>query len=116
VALDDSEFQEVERAMATFMGRKRPPPSIRHELDLAYRIEGQSVLLFEVRQAWRGPPGEKIELPIAKATYVRSHQHWRVYWQRADLKWHRYDPAREVNSIDDFLLIVEHDEYSCFFG
>jgi hypothetical protein len=45
-----------------------------------------------------------------------AHQHWRVYWQRADLKWHRYDPAGEVNSIDDFFPIVEHDEYACFFG
>jgi hypothetical protein len=116
MAFSESESQEVVRSLTSFMERKRPPASVRHELDLMYRIERQSVLLFEVRPAWRGPPGAKIELPIAKATYVRAHDHWRVFWQRADLKWHRYEPAAEVISIDEFLGLVEEDEYACFFG
>jgi len=34
----------------------------------------------------------------------------------ADLKWHRYDPDPEVKSIEEFLALVEKDEYGCFFG
>lgn len=37
-----------------------------------------------------------------------------MYWQRTDLKWHRYDPDPEVDPVDDFLAVVETDEYACF--
>ena len=30
---------------------------------------------------------------------------------RADLKWHRYEPAPEVNRIEKFLEIVGEDKY-----
>lgn len=116
MALTESEVQDVSRTLTAYLGRMRPPPSIRDKVDLAYRIEDQSVVLFEVRPLWRGPPGEKIELPFAKATYVRSRQHWRVFWQRADLKWHGYEPDPHVNSVDEFLAVVERDEYHCFHG
>lgn len=53
---------------------------------------------------------------VAKATYVRSRDHWRVYWQRADLRWHRYDPAPEVATVQGFLDLVDEDAYACFFG
>ena len=53
---------------------------------------------------------------MAKATYVRSQNIWKVYWQRADLKWHSYDPDPEVDSIEDFLSVVDADKYACFFG
>jgi hypothetical protein len=36
--------------------------------------------------------------------------------QRADLKWHSYQPAPEVAFIEDFLAVIEKDEYHCFFG
>lgn len=116
MAFDEKEIQRTVRAVNAFLDRKRPPPEIRDELDLAYRIDGQSVELFEVRPAWRGAPGETIEIPIAKTTYVRRHDHWRVYWQRADLRWHRYDPDPEVTTIEAFLDLVERDAYACFFG
>ena len=41
---------------------------------------------------------------------------WKLYWQRADLKWHGYKPKTEVNSVEEFLEIVEADEYGCFYG
>jgi hypothetical protein len=37
-------------------------------------------------------------------------------WQRADLKWHSYQPSPEVASVEEFLDVVQHDEYGCFFG
>ena len=40
---------------------------------------------------------------------------WKAYWQRADLKWHRYDPDPEVDTINDFIKLVEEDEFGCFF-
>jgi hypothetical protein len=115
VALSEFETKKIERAVAGFMSRRRPPAHIRPQLDLGYRIDGQSLELFEIRPRW-DDPSQAMEEAIAKATYVKRSGTWKVYWQRADLKWHRYDPNPEVDSVEDFLAVVEADEYACFFG
>ena len=115
MALSEFEIKKIEKEVQVFMDRRRPPPHIREELDLWFRIKGQSVEIFEIRPLWR-QPGEKIEIAVAKATYVKSQKIWKLYWQRADLKWHRYDPDPEVDTLQEFLGIVDRDEYACFFG
>ncbi|MGO1343393.1 DUF3024 domain-containing protein [Chromohalobacter japonicus] len=114
VALSEFEQKRIERAVAEFMSRNRPPANIRPQLDFSYRIDGQSLELFEVRPRWN--PSDLMEVPIAKASYVKSRGEWKVYWQRADLKWYRYEPTPEVKSVEAFLAIVEVDEHACFFG
>jgi hypothetical protein len=116
MTLSEFEVARVKKALDSFMQARRPPPHIRPELDLGFRISGQSVEIFEIRPAWRGPPQERRESPVAKATYVRSRNVWRVFWQRRDLRWHSYEPASEVRSIDDFVSLVAEDRYACFFG
>ena len=115
MALSEFEIKKCEKAIEAFMIRRRPPEHIRDKVDLRYRIERQSVEIFGVRPHWRDPT-EKIEEPIAKATYIRTRRLWNIYWLRADLKWHRYDPDSEVITIEEFLQIVDKDEYCCFFG
>lgn len=115
MALSEIEIKRIERAVTGFMQRRRPPAHIRHQLDFGYRINGQSLELFEIRPRWNRP-AEIMEAPLAKATWVKRTRSWKVYWQRADLKWHRYDPVAEVATIDDFLAVVEADEFACFFG
>jgi hypothetical protein len=115
MALNDLERKRVEKAVSAFIEKRRPPPSIRPKLDLGFRISGQSVELFEIRPQW-DKPEVKRERPFAKATYVRTQGLWKVYWMRADLKWHSYQPVAEVARIDDFLAVVAKDEYACFFG
>jgi hypothetical protein len=115
MAISEFETKRVEKTMEAYLERTRPPVHIRKELDIAYRIENQSVELFEIRPAFR-VPNQKIEHAIAKATYVKRAKEWRVYWMRADLKWHRYEPVPEVDSLDDFLKIIEEDAHGCFYG
>ena len=115
MAFSEFEARRYERLVAAFVERRRPPAHIRSQVDLGYRIKGQSVEIFEIRPFWRDPD-EMIEEAVAKATYVKKQNIWKVYWQRADLKWHRYDPDPEVDSLEDFLALVERDEYACFFG
>ena len=98
------------------MKLRRPPPDIRQKLDLGFRVTGQSVKIFEIQPAWRGPADGKHESAVAKATYVSTRGVWRVFWQRRDLKWHRYEPRPEVNSIDEFASLVAEDAHACFFG
>jgi len=112
-----SEFDALrcEKCVAAFIERRRPPPHIRSKLDLAFRQQGQSVELFEIRPSWDGS-ALALECSVAKATYSKRTRVWKVYWIRADLKWHRYSPAPEVDSIEDFLAFVDEDEHGCFFG
>jgi spore coat polysaccharide biosynthesis protein SpsF (cytidylyltransferase family) len=115
MVLSEFEIKKVEKAVRQYVEKHRPLPDIRHEVDLGYRVKGQSVEIFEIRPLWN-KQDKTIEEAIAKATYVKTQRVWKVYWQRADLKWHRYDPDPEVKTIEEFLAVVERDEYGCFFG
>ena len=101
--------------MDEYIEKHRPPPNIREQLDLSYRIIRQSVEIFEVRPVWDNPK-EKVENGVAKATYVKKTGVWKIYWQRADLKWHAYEPNLFAVSLEDVLDVVEEDEYACFYG
>jgi hypothetical protein len=115
MARSEFELKKVKKAMSRFMEKRRPPPHIRPELNLGYRLSGQSIEIFEIRPMWNNPK-EKMEHPVAKATYVKTRAVWKVYWMRADLKWHSYSPVPTVSNIEKFLKLVENDKHACFFG
>ena len=115
MAFTKEETKEIETAVSTFLEQVRPPEHLRNQVDITYRIEGQSVEIIEVRPYWQDA-SRKIETPIAKATYVRTQDCWKIFWQRADMKWHSYDPDSEVDAIETFLALVRADEFHCFWG
>jgi hypothetical protein len=115
MAFNDLEKKRIERALNSFLTKRRPPLHIRPQLDVGYRIDGQSVEVFEIRPQWDQPSIIR-QYPKAKATYVKTQQCWKVFWKRADLKWHSYEPAATVATIDDFLNVVDQDAYGCFWG
>jgi hypothetical protein len=115
MALTELERKRFEKAVSKFIEARRPPPHVRPKLDLSYRLEGQTVEILEVRPDYRDP-SETMENSVAKATYVKRAGEWRIYWQRADLKWHRYEPYPTASSIEEFLAVVDEDAYCCFFG
>lgn len=98
-----------------FWTHRRPPLDLRNKVREGQRIDGQSIELFLERPLFDRP--EKwIEEPIAKIRYVRSRDVWEIYWQRADLKWHRYEPCPEVESLSAALAEIHEDAHCCFFG
>jgi hypothetical protein len=113
--VNDIERRRVESKVAAFVEKRRPPAHLRNQVDLGFRFDGRSVELFEIRPR-RDEPAEKIEEPVAKARYVKSREEWLVYWQRADLKWHKYGASPEVQTIEAFLTLVDEDRHGCFFG
>ena len=115
MTLSEFDIKRCEKLVAEFIERRRPPPRLRKEVDLAFRIKGPSVEIFEIR-AHRTPKGKPVEHRIAKAMYLKGKRCWKIFWLRADLKWHRYEPCLEVDSFEDFLLIVGEDDHGCFFG
>lgn len=114
--VSELETKRLEKTVGAYVERKRPPPHIRPKLDLRFRIKRQSVEIFEIRPRWRGEPGEIMEHPVVKAIYVKTQGIWRVFWMRADLKWHGYPPSPHVPSIEKFLAVISEDEHGCFFG
>jgi len=103
------ERRQNQRDIDAFEARRRPPPEIRDELDLVVRVDGRAIDVLEIRPAWQGGPGETTELPIARIRYVRSQDHWRLYWQRRDLRWHAYDPHPVAATLGAALGVGERD-------
>ena len=109
------ERKRIEKTVAAFVAKRRPPVHLRDQVDLGFRFDGRSVEIFEIRPRWDDPT-ERVEEAVGKARYLKTRDMWLVYWQRADLKWHKYEPVPEVSTIDAFLRLVDEDEYACFFG
>ncbi len=115
MALDILKTADIIETIENFLEKRRPPENIRHELDLDYKIDKQSVVIYEIRPRWDNKT-EKIESPIAKTTWVETQQVWKIFWIQADLKWHTYQPASEVKTISQFTQIVDEDKHACFWG
>ncbi len=115
MSFSEIEWKRFELDLARFMARRRPPPHVRHELDLAHRLRGQSVEIYSIRPPWDGR-GAPIEHPIARMTFVRARNIWRLFWMRQDLKWHSYEPKAEARSLRECLDVVDQDAHACFFG
>ena len=64
------EKRRIEKLVNAFLEKRRPPPDLRKKLDLGFRLEGQGLLLFEIRPVWKDP-GRSMERPMAKATFTR---------------------------------------------
>jgi hypothetical protein len=115
MALSEFESRRVEKLASEYVDAQRPPRHIRAELDIGFRILGQSLELFEIRPRWDNPK-EIFEHSFAKTTFVKKTRSWKIYWMRQDLKWHRYDPVPEVASLEEFLATVSEDALACFCG
>ncbi|PKK88553.1 MAG: hypothetical protein CVV64_18295 [Candidatus Wallbacteria bacterium HGW-Wallbacteria-1] len=115
MAFTELEHKRIEKLVGEFIETRRPRPEIRDQVDLGFRIEGHNVEIYEIRPYWEDEI-RKIEEKVARATYIRTRDKWKIFWMRADLRWHGYKPNLEVDRIDDFLKVVERDEYRCFWG
>jgi hypothetical protein len=99
----------------SFWSRRRPPLHLRDKVREGQRFTDQAIELFIVRPAFNRP-GEHIEESIAKVRQVRSQGVWRIFWKRADGKWHRYQPCPETDSLAGALRVIDKDANACFFG
>lgn len=115
MAFSEFELKRVEKFAKAFVESNRPPVYLRAELDIGFRITGQSLEFFDIRHSWHNPD-EIIALSFAKTTYVKKTSSWKVFWMRQELKWHRYDPAPEVSTLEEFIAVVADDAYACFRG
>lgn len=115
MSLDVINTVDVIEVMENYVESIRPPEDIRDKVDIAYKIDNQSVILCEVRPLFMHP-GQKGEFGYARATYVKRSGKWKVYWMRASGKWNVYAPMPEVANLKEFVRLVEEDAYHCFKG
>lgn len=115
MAFDIKKSVDIIETMENYIAKIRPRPEIRNQLDIGYEIQDQSVILHEIRPMWKNPT-EFLKSGYAKATFVHDKNIWKIFWQRADLKWHSYTPQPNVGQLSDFLKIVDEDKHHCFKG
>lgn len=113
--LSEFEIKRIEKIVGQFVKKIRPNPEIRNKVDISFTIAEQSFEIMEIRPQWNDP-GKKIESSIAKGTYVKSTKIWKLYWKRADMKWHRYEPFPESKSLEEILEVIAQDKHGCFWG
>jgi hypothetical protein len=99
----------------SFWSRRRPPLHLRDQVREGQRFSGQTIDFFLVRPAFRRP-GEHVEESIARVRYVRSQRVWRIFWKRADGRWHSYQPRPQADSLAAALRVIDEDVNGCFFG
>lgn len=115
MAFSGAELKRIENLVGNFVDTQRPPEQVRGRFDISFRVQSNSVEIFEIRAA-SDLQAAKTEHPIAKATYVAANDCWKIYYQRSDLKWHRYQPSPTTAMLEDFFVLVAEDEHACFFG
>lgn len=115
MAINTLQTLEVIEVMENFIDRNRASDDIRQQDDLSYKIEDQSIIIYEVMPHWDNPE-EIIEIDIAKATYVKTRDLWRVFYIKSDARWHIYYPHAVVKTLREFATLVEMDDHGYFWG
>jgi len=107
------ELKRIEQTVGVFCG-KHSPVHLRDKLCLMYTVKGHEVVIVERRPRWDNQT-EWIETPVAKLKFIRSANKWRLYWIRADMKWHEYSGLSPSNRLEDLVQEVDADPMACFF-
>jgi len=114
MALSEVELKRIEQTVGVFCG-KRSPAHLKDKLRLVYAVKGHEVVITERRPRWDNQT-EWIETPVAKLKFIRSANKWRLYWIRADMKWHEYSGLSSSNRLEDLVQEIDDDPQACFFG
>lgn len=117
MAFTDIEIAEHMKVLEDcFWTRRRPPLHLRDKVREGQRFgDPRTIELFLVRPAFQRP-GEQVEEPIARVQHLPRLRVWRIFWKRADGKWHRYKLCPEVESLREALRVIDEDAHCCFFG
>lgn len=114
MAFTQTEENDIRNLMHTFIEDLRPPEHIRPKLDFGYRIEGQSVFIFEIRPQWNEPQIIR-NYDFAKISFVQTSGLWKLYWMRGNLQWYPYETPT-TGSLKVALKLIKADKHFCFFG
>ena len=115
MAISEFEIKHIEEVVGEALEKHRPPVHVRNEFDIGFRIDNQSVYIYERRQNWRDKT-QYMDTDNAKLTRVKTQKQWKIFWMKRDLKWHGYDPTPVAKNIESAIKVVMSDQYGCFWG
>lgn len=113
MAFSELERKRIEQVVGTFC-RRRSPGHLKDKLRLEYSVKGHDVVIVERRPRWDNQ-SEWTESPVAKLKFIRSVGKWRLYWMRADMKWHEYPGLSSSSCLDELVQEIDADPLACFF-
>lgn len=113
--MNEQELKKIEKEIKDFIEKHRTDIEIQQKVDIIYRIEKESIIIIETSPAWDNPE-EKIEVPIAKASYDKTGNVWKIFYQNSNLKWEKYKQLPEVKSVSEFLAELSADKEGLFWG
>lgn len=114
MAFNDIDHHKIKKSIGGLC-EQRTPAHLKDKLRFEYEIEGQNVIIYEVRPAFRRE-GEFTKMPLAKLTYVTSRKIWKLYWKRASGKWEKYGPMDSAKDLKSLVQEIDQDTNGCFFG
>ena len=114
MALSELERKRIAQVVGELC-RKHSPEHLRDKLQLEYTVKNHEIVIFERRPKWHSA-NEWTEMPVAKLKFIRSANKWRLYWMRADMKWHEYPGLSSSHRLDDLVQEIDADPLACFFG
>ena len=114
MAFDELELKRIKQGVGLFC-RKRTPAHLKDKLRLEDAVKGHDVVIVERRPQWDNE-SEWTETPVAKLKFIRSANKWRLYWMRADMKWHEYPGLSSRYRLDELVQEVDADLMACFLG
>lgn len=114
IAFREVDLKQIEQTIGVFCG-KRSPRHLKEKLRLMYAVKGHEVVIVERRPRWDNQT-EWTETPVANLKFIRSARKWRLYWMRADMKWHEYPWLSSSHHLDDLVQEIDADPLACFFG
>lgn len=111
MAFNDIEVANIKRCMEFFMEKRHPTPFIHDEIDFMYEIQGQSVIIKEVRNSM----GRTVESSIAKITFNRKQNGWKLFALNQKGEWEGMF-SDLIPPLSDAIKIIEDDDIAIFFG
>ncbi len=113
MSLDVFDAMDIIEVMENYLEQSRPAMHMQDLIDIAYHIDNQSVILFEIRPSFKDN-NQKTEKPYAKARFVKARNYWKIYWMNRNEKWESYNPRPYSKNLQGFLKLVDEDVYGCF--
>ncbi len=114
MGFSDCELRYIENIFGRLC-KRRSPSRLRDQSRAVYVVGGEDVTIYEERLRWDNPQ-EWTNFGVAKFTYNRKQNVWKLYWMRSDLKWHLYELLPESTRIDRLVTEVDKDPHGAFFG
>jgi hypothetical protein len=106
MAFTEMETKRHEKSLENFLHKFRPKLKNKYGIDLSYMLVNQTIEIFRmIPRIAIGRPidlSDQYEDKIAKATFVKSKNHWKIYCCYAYVKWLRHRDRPTVRTLNEF--------------